>query len=141
MTITKSALTRVGSAVPLAIAGAMLAGAPSHADDVLHSVSYTVTADNPIYADIYYLGQEPPNFADYSHNPYQFVPNVEADIGPGKPWSYNLMLADPYQWALVTASTGTEPGTPNFHCQLTVDGVVVATKDGPKGVLCSLRTW
>ncbi|MBV9091010.1 MAG: hypothetical protein JO044_14085 [Mycobacteriaceae bacterium] len=107
----------------------------------MHSVSYTVTADNPIYADIYYLDQEPPNYADYSHNPYQFVPNVQADIGPGKPWTYNLMLTNPDQWALVTASAGTEPGTPNFHCRLTVDGVVVKTKDGPTGVLCSLRNW
>lgn len=120
---------------------ALVTATPSRADDVLHSVRYTVTADNPIYADIYYLDYEPENFADYSHNPYQFVPNIQADIGPGKPWSYDVKLRNPDQWALVTASTASEPSTPSFHCRLTVDGVVVATKDGPKGVFCSLRTW
>ena len=34
-----------------------------------------------------------------------------------------------------------EPGTPQFHCDLAVDGAVVVSKDGPKGVLCSLRNW
>jgi hypothetical protein len=131
----------LAGSVLLATAAATLTAAPARADDALHSVRYTVTADQPIYADIYYLDTEPPNFGVYSHNPFQFEPNVQADVGPGKPWTYNLMLANPDQWAWVTASVGTEPGTPNFHCQLTVDGVVVATKDGPKGVLCSLRSW
>lgn len=137
MTLT-TAVPKAASAVLLAAA---VTAAPCRADDVLHHVKYTVTAANPIYADIYYLDQEPGNFADYSHNPYQFVPNVQADIGPGRPWTYEVTLTDPANWALVTASTGTEPITPNFHCELAVDGVVVATKDGPKGVLCSLRTW
>ena len=43
---------------------------------------------------------------------------------------------------MVTVSTGTEPGTPMFHCALVVDGkVVVNSNDGPKGTLCSLRNW
>ncbi|MCW2654571.1 MAG: hypothetical protein QOE41_4935 [Mycobacterium sp.] len=141
MRTTNKTLLSAAAATLLATAGSLVSPVPSRADDVLHNVRYTVTADNPIYADIYYLDQEPPNFADYSHNPYQFVPNIQADIGPGKPWTYDLMLADPNQWALVTASTGTEPGTPNFHCQLSVDGAVVARKDSPKGVLCSLHQW
>jgi hypothetical protein len=28
-----------------------------------------------------------------------------------------------------------------FHCALVVDGVVVKSNDGAKGVLCSLRNW
>lgn len=107
----------------------------------MHHVKYTIWAANPIYADIYYLDQEPPVFSDYSHNPYQFVPNVQADIVPGKPRSYELDLANPDQWALVSASTGSEPGTPQFHCDLAVDGRVVVSKDGPQSVLCSLRSW
>ncbi|WP_236055258.1 hypothetical protein [Mycobacterium sp. SM1] len=116
--------------------------ASAHADDPLtHRVKYSVSAQNPVYADIYYLAQEPAMFSDYSHNPYQFVPNVKADIAPGKPWTYELDLVNPDQWALVTASTGTEPGAPMLHCDLTVDGKVVVAKDGPKGVLCSIRHW
>ncbi|MCV7125462.1 hypothetical protein [Mycobacterium lacus] len=107
----------------------------------MHHVTYTVTAQNPIYADIYYIDHEPAIFADYSHNPYSFTPNIQADIAPGKPWSFELELANPDQWAMVSASSGTEPGTPQFHCDLSVDGTVVVSKDGPKGVLCSLRHW
>jgi hypothetical protein len=117
--------------------------APSRADDpVMHPVRYVVTAASPIYADIYYLDQQPQKFSDYSHNPYQFTPNVQADIAPGHPWvSPVVMLSDPNDYAMVTVSTGTEPGTPQFHCALIVDGAVVVSKDGAKGVLCSLRNW
>jgi hypothetical protein len=131
--------------------GAMLAmvvtattfAAPSRADDpVMHQVRYVVTSANPIYADIYYLDQQPQIFSDYSHNPYQFTPNVRADIAPGHPWvSPVVMLSDPNDYAMVTVSTGTEPGTPQFHCALIVDGAVVVSNDGAKGVLCSLRSW
>jgi hypothetical protein len=141
-TIGKAAL---GAALTVVTAAgtAALTAAPSRADDpVMHQVRYVVTAASPIYADIYYLDQQPPKFSDYSHNPYQFTPNVQADIAPGHPWtSPEVMLSDPNDYAMVTASTGTEPGTPMFHCALVVDGVVVKSGDGPKGVLCSLRNW
>jgi hypothetical protein len=120
-----------------------VAAAPVRADDpVMHQVRYVITAANPIWADIYYLDQQPAKFSDYSHDTYQYTPNVQADIGPGHPWtSPVVMLTDPANYAMVTVSTGTEPGTPMFHCALVVDGVVVASNDGPKGTLCSLRLW
>jgi hypothetical protein len=133
------------------LVGAMLAmvvtattfAAPSRADDpVMHPVTYVITSASPIYADIYYLDQQPQVFSDYSHNPYQYTPNVQADIAPGHPWvSPTVMLSDPNNYAMVTVSTGTEPGTPQFHCALIVDGKVVVSNDGAKGVLCSLRNW
>ena len=108
----------------------------------MHQVRYVITAANPIWADIYYLDQQPAKFSDYSHDTYQYTPNVQADIGPGHPWtSPVVMLTDPANYAMVTVSTGTEPGTPMFHCALVVDGVVVKSNDGPKGTLCSLRNW
>ena len=71
--------------------------APSRADDpVMHPVTYVITSASPIYADIYYLDQQPQVFSDYSHNPYQYTPNVQADIAPGHPWvSPTVMLSDP----------------------------------------------
>lgn len=142
MTISGKAALGVVSAMLLATSSATAALTIARADaPVMHNVKYTVSAANPIYADIYYLDQEPPVFSDYSHNPYQFVPNIQADIAPGKPWTYELVLANPDQWAFFTASTGPEPGTPMFHCDLAVDGVVVASNDGPRGVLCSIRHW
>jgi hypothetical protein len=117
--------------------------APSRADDpVMHPVTYVITSASPIYADIYYLDQQPEKFSDYSHNTYQYTPNVRADIAPGHPWvSPVVMLSDPNDYAMVTVSTGTEPGTPMFHCALVVDGKVVVSNDGAKGVVCSLRLW
>jgi hypothetical protein len=121
---------------------AITLAAPARADDVMHQVTYVITAANPIYADIYYLDQQPARFSDYSHNTYQYTPHVNADIAPGHPWvSPVVMLSDPNDYAMVTVSTGTEPGTPQFHCALIVDGAVVASNDGAKGTLCSLRTW
>lgn len=123
--------------------GAVGFAVPSRADDpVMHPVTYVITAASPIYADIYYLDQQPVVFSDYSHNPYQYTPHVNADIAPGHPWvSPVVMLSQPDQYAMVTVSTGTEPGTPQFHCALIVDGKVVASNDGAKGTLCSLRSW
>lgn len=130
------------SAMTVAITGSVLSAGRLHADDtIMHHVKYTISAKDPIYADIYYIDQEPAIFSDYSHNPYQFTPHVNSDIAPGKPWSYELNLTKPDVWAMVVVSTGTEPGTPQFHCDLSVDGTVVVSRDGAKGVLCSLRNW
>lgn len=123
-------------AVGIAGAGPAVAEGP-----VLHSVTYTVYTDNPFHADIYYRDSEPPSFADYSHNPYEFSPKVEADLGPGRPWVLNVQLVNPEQWAMVAATSGQSPNPPNFHCTLAVDGAVVVENSGAKGALCSLRHW
>ncbi|ORW32931.1 hypothetical protein AWC19_24725 [Mycobacterium palustre] len=140
-----STVYRLLAAVSLTLAaltGALKSTGLAHADEpVMHHVKYTVTAQNPIYTDIYYLDHEPARFSDYSHDPYSFTPHIDVDIAPDKPWSYELDLSKPDVYAMVVASTGTEPGTPNLHCELSVDGAVVVSKDGPKGVLCSLRNW
>ncbi|KKC05117.1 hypothetical protein WU83_10200 [Mycobacterium nebraskense] len=138
-------LAAAGAAALLAVlaggSGSLASAGHAHADPVMHHVKYTVTAQNPIYTDIYYLDHQPAMFSDYSHNPYSFTPHVDVDLGPGKPWSFDLDMSDPDNYAMVVASTGTEPGTPGLHCDLAVDGAVVVSKDGPKGVLCSLRNW
>jgi hypothetical protein len=128
-------------AVLLAVAGLAANTPRAHADPVMHHVKYAVTAENPIYTDIYYLDHQPAKFADYSHNPYSFTPHADIDLAPGKPWTFDLDMSDPDDYAMVVASTGTEPGTPGIHCVLAVDGVVVVSNGGPKGALCSLRNW
>ena len=135
-----------GSAMLVAVflggTGLLASTGSAHADDpVMHHVKYTVSVQNPIYANIYYIDQEPAIFSDYSHDPYRFTPNVKTDIAPGKPWSFELNLTKPEVYAMVSVSTGSEPGTPQFHCDLSVDGTVVVSKDGPRGVLCSIRNW
>jgi len=124
--------------------GSLVLGVPSAAADdlVLHHVKYTVFTEVPFRnAEIYYRNVDPENYAEYSHNPYVFSPNVEADLGPNQMWTIDVMLANPDQWAMVTASSLDSPHTPNFHCVLAVDGQVVVTNQGPKGALCSVRNW
>ena len=133
---TKAVLT-IGSALTVLLSPSVASAEPPPA----HTVKYIVHSDVPAAADIYYRDAEPPNWADYSHNPYLYSPKVEADVGPDKMWVHDVMLANPEQWAMVTATSGPAPTTPNIHCVLAVDGVVVATHQGPKGALCSLRTW
>ena len=140
MTTTKR-LMGVGSAILLGLAGLSVSAGRAHGDPVWHQVTYTVSAQNPIYVDIFYQDQDPTLFSDYSHDPYRFTPQVHADIAPGRPWVQTVPLLNPDQWAMVTVTAGREPGTPQIHCDLAVDGVVVVSKDGPRGALCSLRTW
>ncbi len=141
--MTTTATRRLGVAATMLLSGLLVSPGPATADDdpPMHQVVYTISAKNPIYADIYYGDQDPTKFSDYSHNPYTFTPNIQADIAPGRPWTQQVMLINPDQWAMVSVSTGRQPGTPGFHCTVSVDGNVVVSKDGDKGVLCSLRTW
>ncbi|ORB24986.1 hypothetical protein [Mycolicibacterium parafortuitum] len=132
-----SRLFVAGVLVAAVIPAPVAAAAPAAA----HQVTYTVTAQQPVSADIYYRDVDPPTWADYSHNPYQFSPKVTVDIGPQQPWVLTVQLADPDRWAMVSATRGRLPAEPGFRCELAVDGVVVATGEGPRGALCSLRHW
>ena len=133
----------IGSVITAAATGLLCtAGLAAAEGPVLHQVIYSIFTEKPFNrAQIYYRDTEPPNFADYSHNPYEFSPKIEADLVPGQPWVLNVQLADPDQWAMVMASSGMSTNPPNFHCVLAVDGVVVASNAGAKGTLCSLRHW
>ncbi|MBN3512527.1 hypothetical protein JYB55_27225 [Mycolicibacterium septicum] len=127
----------IGACLPLAT--------PAHADEdpMMHRVTYTVTAEQPTAVGIYFREVDPPTWADYSHNPYEFSPKDDLTLEPRKPWIREVMLADPMKWAMVTVSTGgLAPQTPRaLSCELAIDGVVVDRAAGPKGALCSLRNW
>lgn len=141
--VLAQALTATGVVAAVTAAGSAIADQtpPDQTPTPLHQVTYTVYTDTPFHADIYYRDAEPASFADYSHNPYEFSPKVEADLGPGTPWVLTVGLADPAHWAMVTATSGRSPNPPGFHCTLAVDGSVVASNSGARGALCSLRTW
>src|SRR5262249_7925555 len=122
----------------LALAGVTSIPALADVDDpapVLHHVKYSVWSDTPVTADIYYRDTDPPTFADYSHNPYQYSPNIQVDVGPDKQWVLDVMLADPDQWAMVIGTKTRAQTELGFHCVLAVDGNVVAVNSGPKGAL------
>jgi hypothetical protein len=139
---------RIAAVVAIAFVGANMGAVPAAADEdpppppVLHQVQYTVFSETPFKnTEIYYRDTDPPTFAEYSHNPYVYSPNVEADIGPKQMWQLNVSLVNPDQWAMVAASAVETKQIPNIHCVLAVDGKVVATDQGPKGALCSIRNW
>lgn len=135
------------SATAVTAGGVLFAAAPGAAQPPpppplpLHNVKYTVFAEQPFFVDIYYRDVDPPNWAAYSHNTYQFSPKVEAQIGPDQQWNLDVQLANPNSWAMVAATSGPGEANPNIHCVLAVDGVVVKTHQGPKGALCSIRSW
>ncbi|WP_414686076.1 hypothetical protein [Mycobacterium sp.] len=114
----------------------------AYADPVWHQVVYIVSSTSPAHVDIFYQDQDPTLFSDYSHNPYTFTPQVHADVAPGAPWVQPVNLLNPDEWAMVTATTGRAPAASGgIQCDLSVDGKVVVSKIGPKGALCSLRSW
>lgn len=127
------------------LVGVLPVSAPALADDdhPLHRVTYTVTADVLTAAKIYFRDVDPPTWAEYSHNPYQFSPRDDVSLAPGTPWIRDVQLAYPERWAMVTVSVipTASTATQTVGCQLAVDGVVVASGKGPKGALCSIRPW
>ncbi len=135
-----TALTAAAVMLPTTVAQADPEPAPG---PPLRHVQYTVWTEQPYSnAEIYYRDTDPPNWAEYSHNPYLYSPNVEAQVGPDQKWNLDVWLANPDEWAMVTTGIQSSSGaTPNFHCVLAVDGVVAKTAQGPKGALCSIRTW
>ncbi|ORV41349.1 hypothetical protein AWC02_17090 [Mycolicibacter engbaekii] len=132
---------------PVVVGAVVLGGAPIPAPasaDGPHRVRYSVSATQTAQALIYYREVQPPNFGDYSHNPYEYSPRADVTIGPNQPWIFETTLADPQDWAMVVVSLPphrSELAAPGFVCELRVDDVVVATDAGTKGALCSLRTW
>jgi hypothetical protein len=108
-----------------------------------HRVTYTVTIDQPAAVGIFYRDVDPPTWAEYSHNPYQFSPRDDVRLEPGTPWVHEAALADPGQWAMVTVTAVGPPTqtTNTLRCQLAVDGVEVDHAEGPRGALCSMRHW
>jgi hypothetical protein len=131
----------------LAAAAVAVPTGVAYADDPppppLRHVQYTVWTEQPYgNAEIYYRDTDPPNWAEFSHNSYLYSPNVEAHLGPDQKWNLDVYLANPDEWAMVTTGIAADStAAPNFHCVLAVDGVVVKTAEGPKGALCSIRSW
>jgi hypothetical protein len=143
--MTKTVKSITGYVLAPLVVAAGLAGAhgTARADydiSVPHQVRYTVTSQQPVDTDVWYMQNEPYDFSAYSWYPWKYVDELRIDVKPGAPWVYDSTLYDPTLWALVTVSAYS-PHDPKYHCEITVDGAVVASKDGDHGVLCSIRNW
>jgi hypothetical protein len=105
-----------------------------------HQVTYTVTATSDLMANISYIATDPPSMSAYNADASQYLTTLHVPISGGQPLVYTTTLADPNQWALVTASGGLRIN-PEFHCEIAVDGEVVVSQQGGSGVTCSTRPW
>lgn len=123
----------------LMAAAAVMAGqATAAAEPAAHKVTYTITTTSELTANIYYVSVDPPSQAEA--NSPQYMPAARVLVGPAAPWVFETTLADPTQWAFVSASGGLRVN-PAFHCEIAVDGQVVVSQQGGSGVQCSLRPW
>ena len=105
-----------------------------------HEVTYTITATSDLTGNISYIKTDPPSMSAYNSNSSEYLETVHAPISGGQPLVYTTTLADPGQWALVTASGGLRIN-PEFHCEIAVDGEVVVSEQGGSGVSCATRAW
>ncbi|UGT94370.1 hypothetical protein LTS72_13755 [Mycobacterium ostraviense] len=142
---TVSAVAAAGCAAMAAAALAMVAGiaaapAVSHADPAGHQVTYTVTTTSDLMANIQYMNADPPSQAAFNADSSKYMTTVHAPITGGEPLVYTTTLANPNQWAIVTASGGLRVN-PEFHCEIAVNGQVVVSQNGGSGVSCSTRPW
>lgn len=145
-------LTRVVAASWCAAAfaaAALVAGttATSHADPAGHQVTYTITSTGNLTGNVRYMNTDPPSQAAYDANSSQYMNSVQTAFTAGQPLVYTATLANPGQWAIVTASGGCHwpdcgsGDTPQLHCEIAVDGQVVASENATTGVTCSTRRW
>ena len=117
------------------------------ADPVGHQVTYTITTTGNLTGNVRYMNSDPPSQAAYDANSSQYMTTVSATFTGGQPLVYSSTLANPNQWAIVTASGGCHwpdcgsGATPELHCEIAVDGQVVVTQNATTGVTCSTRPW
>ncbi|MCV7384359.1 hypothetical protein [Mycolicibacter longobardus] len=116
------------------------AEAPKKSSAGGHEVTYTITATSDLTGNISYIKTDPPSMSAYNANSSEYLETVRVPISGGQPLVYTTTLADPSQWALVTASGGLRIN-PEFHCEIAVDGEVVVSQQGGSGVSCSTRPW
>lgn len=148
MTNVQTVTSRVaGSACAATFAAALLVAATSataHADPAGHQVTYTVTSPNNLTATVNYVSSDPPSQAAYNADPSKFMTNVQAPLSGGQSAVYTATLANPNQWASITASgmlrwPDSGNGPASFHCEIAVDGQVVAQQDATTTVTCAAR--
>ncbi len=147
MTNVRKVISAVASVTFAAGLGVAATPATAFADPAGHQVTYTVTATGNLTGNVRYMNTDPPSQAAYDANSSQFMSSVPATFAAGQPLVYTTTLADPNQWAIVTASGGCHwpdcdsSNVPQIQCQIAVDGQVVVTQSATTGVTCSTRRW
>jgi hypothetical protein len=141
VTCVRTAAIRIGAALTIAAAGLISTHAIANAEPVGHQVRYTITTGLEVNYNLYYLATEPESKAAYDANPNAYLRNERVTIAPGAPWVFETTLKDT-SWAYVNAGKAVGyQGAPNPHCDIAIDGNVVAQQDGESVVTCALKPW
>jgi hypothetical protein len=138
-------MRKMTSAVFAVVAGAIPAPVAAHADPG-HQVTYTISSANTLTATVQYMNADPASQAAYNADSSKYMTNVQAPLTPGNPVTYSATLANPNQWAIITASgilhwPDSGNGPASFHCEISVDGQVVVQQDATSAVTCATRPW
>ncbi|HKI39091.1 MAG: hypothetical protein P4L48_06095 [Mycobacterium sp.] len=147
MTDVRQVTRGVAAAAFAAAVGVVVTPATSFADPAGHQVTYTITATGNLTGNVRYMNSDPPSQAAYDANSSQFMTSVQTAFTAGQPLVYTTALANPNQWAIVTASGGCHwpdcdsSNVPQIQCEIAVDGQVVVTNSATTGVTCSTRRW
>ncbi|MEB3984125.1 hypothetical protein OQ968_23020 [Mycobacterium sp. 663a-19] len=133
-------VTGVVAAAAFAAAAVAVTPATSFADPPGHQVTYTVSSPNNLTATVNYVNADPPSQAAYNADPSKFMTSVQAPLSGGTPVTYTVTLANPAN-ASVSASgmlhwPDSGNGPASFHCEVAVDGQVVAQQDATTTVTC-----
>ena len=125
----------------LAAAGLMSTPAVAGAAPSGHQVRYTITAGQDANLSVNYLFADPANKSALDANPNAFLRSERVSVAPGSPWVFETTLTDT-SWAYVMAGGAARyNGTPNPHCEIAIDGNVVAQQDGETAATCTLKPW
>src|SRR5271156_1126760 len=106
MTNVRKVTCGVAVATFAAAAGVAVTPATAYADPAGHQVTYTITATGNLTGNVRYMNSDPPSQAAYDANSSQYMNTVPATFTGGQPLVYTATLANPNQWAIVTASGG-----------------------------------
>ena len=141
MTFVQSAAIRFGAAFTIAAAVLAFTPAAANAEPGGHKVRYTIPSGLEVTYSLYYLVTDPASKAAYDANPNAYLRNERVTIAPGAPWVFETNLNDT-SWAYVNAGKAVGyQGAPNPHCDIAIDGNVVAQQDGESVVTCALKSW
>ncbi|GAB3030804.1 hypothetical protein MBOU_20830 [Mycobacterium bourgelatii] len=147
MTNVRKLASACAAAAVVGAWAATASAATSHADPAGHQVTYTITSTGNLTGNVRYINSDPPSQAAFDANSSQYLLTVPTTFSPGDPLVYTTTLNNPNQWAFVTASGGCKwPDCSSgvlaeLHCEIAVDGQVVANQTATTGVTCSTRPW
>jgi hypothetical protein len=146
----RQAASVVTATLIVAAFGVELAKGTSSAGPVGHQVTYTITSEIEQYTEIGFMANQPANETDYADHTQKYLFLVRPKVNPDAPWSYTTTLANPDRWAWLGAGdfyafydvdlppdvTAIDHG---YHCEIAIDGHVVASNQGRLQVECGTK--